>query len=208
MEDVLSVYTRAYDPRFPVLCLDETSKQLLADARPAEPVRPGQPARIDYEYRRLGTANVFLACEPLRGWRETWVTDRRTRQDWAQVIQELLEVHYPSAERLVLVLDNLNTHTPGSLYETFPPEKAERLAERLELHYTPKHGSWLNIAEIELSVLARQCTNCRVASLTDLAAAVAAWTRDRNASQKEVDWRFTTADARIKLNCLYPSVYV
>jgi hypothetical protein len=208
MEDVLSVYTRAYDPRFPVVCLDETSKQLLADARPAEPARPGQPARIDYEYRRLGTANVFLACEPLHGWRETWVTDRRTRRDWAQVIQELLEVHYPGAERLVLVLDNLNTHTPGSLYETFPPEKAKRLAERLELHYTPKHGSWLNIAEIELSVLARQCTNCRVASLTDLAAAVAAWTHDRNASQKEVDWRFRTADARIKLKCLYPSVYV
>jgi hypothetical protein len=208
MEDVLSVYTRPYDGRFPVVCLDETSKQLLADAQPAEPVRPGHPARIDYEYRRLGTANVFLACEPLRGWRQTWVTDRRTKRDWAGVIQELVEVHYPTAERIVLVLDNLNTHTPGSLYETFAPEQAKRLAERLELHYTPKHGSWLNIAEVELSVLARQCTNRRVASLDDLTAAVAAWTWERNANQKEVDWRFTTADARIKLKWLYPSVYL
>jgi hypothetical protein len=206
MEAVLSVYTRAYDPRCPVVCLDETSKQLLADARPAEAVQPGRSARIDYEYRRLGTANVFMACEPLRGWRQTWVTERRTKQDWAQVIRELLEVHYPSAERLVLVLDNLNTHTPGSLYETFAPQQAKRLAERLELHYTPKHGSWLNIAEIELSVLARQSTNRRIASREDLGVAVAAWTSDRNASEKEVDWRFTTDDARIKLKHLYPSV--
>jgi hypothetical protein len=206
MEDVLSVYTRPYDARFPVVCLDETSKQLLADARPAEPVRPGRPTRIDYEYRRLGTANVFVACEPLRGWRQTWVTERRTKRDWAWIIQELLDMHYPTAERLVLVLDNLNTHTPGSLYETFAPQHAKRLADRLELHYTPKHGSWLNIAEIELSVLARQCTHCRIASREDLGVAVAAWTSDRNASQKEVDWRFTTDDARIKLKHLYPSV--
>jgi hypothetical protein len=163
MEDVLEVYRRRYDPRFPQVCMDETSKQLLADTRPSEAVRPGHPAHVDYEYRRLGTATLFLFCEPLRGWRRVQVTERRTRLDWAHAIKELLEVHYPQTERIVLVLDNLNTHSPASLYQAFPPAEAKRLADRLEIHHTPKHGSWLNVAEIELSVLARQCLHRRIA---------------------------------------------
>ncbi len=206
MEDVLAVYTRLYDPRFPQVCMDETSKQLLADTRPSEAVRPGHPAHVDYEYRRLGTANLFLFCEPLRGWRRVQVTARRTKVDWAHAIRELVELYYPDAERIVLVLDNLNTHSPASLYQAFPPAEARRLAERLEIHYTPKHGSWLNVAEIELSVLARQCLDRRIADVATLTAEVAAWERERNATGKGVDWRFTTDDARIKLNHLYPSV--
>ena len=185
--------------------MDETSKQLLGDVRPPEAVAPGHPAHVDYEYARLGTANLFLFCEPLRGWRQVRVTERRTKVDWARAIRELVDVHYPDAERIVLVLDNLNTHTPASLYETFAPAEAKRLADKLEIHPTPKHGSWLNIAEIELSVLARQCLARRIDSLATLAREVAAWETERNASQRGVDWRFTTADARVKLKRLYPS---
>jgi hypothetical protein len=205
MEDVLGVYTRPHDPRRPLVCLDETSKQLLRDARAPLPAQPGRPQREDYEYEREGVVNLFLACAPLEGQRWVTVTDRRTMVDWAHLIKELVDVRYPDAERLVLVQDNLNTHTPASLYEAFPPAEAQRLAEKLELHYTPKHGSWLNIAEIELSVLSRQCLARRVPDAATLVAEVAAWEARRNARGGPVDWRFTTADARIKLKRLYPS---
>jgi DDE superfamily endonuclease len=205
MEDVLAVYTRPADPRRPLVCLDETSKQLLRDGRAPLPPAPGRPQRVDYEYEREGVVNLFLACAPLEGQRWVTVTDRRTRVDWAHLIKELIDVRYPDAERLVLVQDNLNTHTPASLYEAFPPAEAQRLAEKLELHYTPKHGSWLNIAEIELSVLSRQCLARRVPDAATLVAEVAAWQARRNARGGAVDWRFTTADARIKLKRLYPS---
>ena len=205
MEDVLEVYTRPADPRRPLVCLDETSKQLLRDARAPLPPAPGQPQRVDYEYEREGVVNLFLACAPLAGQRWVTVTARRTRVDWAHLIKELVDVRYPDAERVVLVQDNLNTHTPASLYEAFPPAEAQRLSEKLELHYTPKHGSWLNIAEIELSVLSRQCLARRVPDAATLVAEVAAWQARRNAHGSAVDWRFTTADARIKLKRLYPS---
>jgi hypothetical protein len=205
MEDVLDVYCRPYDPRFPQVCMDETSKQLLGEVRPPEPVIPGYPAHIDNEYERLGTANLFLFCEPLRGWRQVRVTERRTKVDWALAVRELVDVHYPNADRIVLVMDNLNTHTPASLYEAFDPAEAKRLADKLEIHQTPKHGSWLNIAEIELSVLARQGLDRRIDSRARLIQETAAWEAERNASQRGVDWRFTTADARVKLKRLYPS---
>jgi hypothetical protein len=206
MEDVLEVYTRPYDPRRPQVCLDETSKQLVADTREPLPAAPGQPARVDYEYERKGTANLFMVFEPLTGYRQVKVTERRTAVDFAYVIQALVDVQYPQAEKIVLVLDNLNTHTPASLYEAFAPAEARRLMERLEIHHTPKHGSWLNMAEIELSVLARQCLDRRIPDPTILAQEVAAWERQRNAAQCRVDWRFTTHDARIKLKRLYPSI--
>ncbi len=206
MEDVLDVYRRPYDPRSPQVCLDEASKQLLADTRAPLPPAPGLPARVDHEYAREGTANLFLACEPLRGWRLVRATERRTRVDWAHFVRELLDVHYPAAERLVLVMDNLNTHSPASLYEAFPPAEAKRLADKLELHYTPKHGSWLNMAELELSVLGRQCLDRRLPDLATLAAEARAWEEARNAAGGRVDWRFTAEDARIKLKTLYPSI--
>jgi DDE superfamily endonuclease len=206
MEDVLEVYTRPYDPRRPLVCQDETSKQLLRDARAGQPVAPGRPARVDYEYEREGVVNLFLCCEPLAGQRWVDVTARRTRRDWALQIQQLVDVRYPDAERIVLVMDNLNVHTPGALYDVFPPAEAKRLADKLELHYTPKHGSWLNIAEIELSVLSRQCLDRRVPDAATLVREVIAWQDRRNACARPVDWRFTTADARIKLKRLYPSV--
>jgi len=205
MEDVLDVYCRPYDPRFPQVCMDETSKQLLGEVRPPAPVIPGHPAHIDNEYERLGTANLFLFCEPLHGWRQVRVTERRTKVDWALAIRELVDLHYPAADRIVLVMDNLNTHTPASLYAAFDPAEAKRLADKLEIHPTPKHGSWLNIAEIELSVLARQCLDRRIDSRARLAQETAAWEIERNTSQRGVDWRFTTADARVKLKHLYPS---
>src|SRR5688572_3382947 len=205
MEDVLDVYTRPYDPKHPQVCLDETSRQLLADVTPPLPMAPGVPAKEDYEYVRQGVVNLFMVCEPLRGWREVMVSDRRTRLDWAHCIKELVDVHYPDAEKIVLVLDNLNTHTPGSLYEAFPPTEAKRLADKLESHYTPKHGSWLNIAEIELSVLARQCLDRRIPDRATMEQEVAAWDAERNSLGGKVDWRFTTEDARIKLKRLYPS---
>jgi len=202
----LDVYTRPYDPRRPQVCLDEASKQLLADTRTPQPVAPGHPARADYEYKREGTANLFMCCEPLRGWRHVTVTERRTKVDWAHCVRDLVDVYYPDAECIVLVQDNLNTHTPASLYEAFPPAEAKRIAERLEIHATPKHGSWLNMAEIELSVLGRQCLDQRIADRQTLAAEVAAWEDRRNTAATTVDWRFTTADARIKLKHLYPSI--
>jgi hypothetical protein len=205
MEDVLDVYCRPDDPRFPQVCLDETSKQLLGAVRPPELGIPGHPAHSDNEYERLGTATLLLFCEPLRGWRQVRVPERRTKVDWALAIRELVDVHYPNADRIVLVMDNLNTHTPASLYEAFDPAEAKRLADKLEIHQTPKHGSWLNIAEIELSVLARQCLDRRIDSRTRLMQETAAWAAERNASQRGVDWRFTTADARVKLKRLYPS---
>lgn len=210
MEDVLDVYERPYDRTRPVICLDETNKQLVAETRlplppvPAQAGKPGRPLRVDYEYERRGVANLFLLCEPLRGWRHLTVSARRTRVDWAHVIKDLVDVHYPDAEKIVLVQDNLNTHTLASLYVTFPPAEARRLARKLELHYTPKHGSWLNIAELELAVLSRQVLTARIPDPLTLEARVTAWFRSRNAKGGPVRWRFTTADARIKLHHLYP----
>jgi DDE superfamily endonuclease len=206
MEDVLGVYTRPYDRRFPQVCLDETSKQLLRETREPLPMEPGQVERVDYEYERGGVMNLFMVCEPLAGRRWVTVTDRRTKLDWARLIKELVDERYPEAERIVLVMDNLNTHNPGSLYEAFPPAEAKRLVEKLEIHHTPKHGSWLNMAEIELSILSRQCLDRRVPDEETLKADVAAWQERRNANDAAIDWRFTTADARIKLKRLYPSV--
>ena len=205
MEEVLDVYTRPYDPRRPQVCLDETSRQLLADVTAPLPAAPGRTARADYEYTRSGVCNLFLVTEPLRGRRHVVVSDRRTRLDFAHCIKELVDVHYPDAERIVLVMDNLNTHSPASLYATFPPDEAKRLADRLEIHYTPKHGSWLNMAEIELGVLAAQCLDRRLPDRETLAQEVAAWETARNAATTAISWRFTTADARIKLRHLYPS---
>jgi DDE superfamily endonuclease len=207
LEDVLEVYTRPYDPQRPQVCMDETNKQLLRDVRRPVPARPGQPGRMDYEYERGGVVNRFLVCEPLAGRRWVDVTDHRRKPDGAHQIQYLVDVRYPDAECIVLVMDNLNTHTPAALYEAFPPAEAKRLADKLEIHYTPKHGSWLNIAEIELSVLSRQCLDRRVPDFATLAAEVAAWQECRNAAGGAVDWRFTTDDARIKLKRLYPSLH-
>src|SRR5215210_2938755 len=206
MEDVLEVYHRPYDPRFPQVCMDETSKQLVGETRTPLPMTAGRPARIDYEYERHGVRNLFLFVEPLAGQRLVRVTERRTKRDWAEAMRELLEVHYPTAERIVLVLDNLNTHVGSALYETFPPAVARRLLDRLELHYTPPHGSWLNMAEIELSVLSRQCLDRRIPDAGTLITEVAAWEAERNAMHATVQWRFTTADARIKLKNLYPEI--
>jgi hypothetical protein len=206
MEDVLAVYTRPYDPLRPQVCLDETSRQLLAEVTLPQPVAPGRSARQDYEYLRQGVCNVFLVCEPLRGWRQVMVSARRTRIDWAHCVKDLLDICYPDAEQVVLVQDNLNTHTPASLYAAFAPAEAKRLADRLELHSTPKHGSWLNMAEIELSILAEQCLDRRLADQATLEREVAAWQAARNASGRGVDWRFTTEDARIKLKHLYPAI--
>jgi len=206
MENVLEVYQRPYDVDFPVVCMDETSKQLVAETRQPLPPLPGEPARYDYEYERHGTANLFLFTEPLGGWRHVSVTDRHTRLDWALQVRELLEVHYPNAKRVTLVCDNLNIHGFASLYEAFPPQEARRLMARLELVHTPKHGSWLNIAEIELNVLTRQCFCRMIGDAAVLREQVAAWETQRNAKQKGVDWQFTTADARIKLKRLYPKI--
>jgi hypothetical protein len=206
MEDVLDVYHRPYDPRCPQVCFDECSKQLVGEVRPPLPPVPGQPAREDYEYVRNGVANLFLVCEPLRGWRHVTVTDQRTAVDFAHVIRELVDVHYPDAERIVLVLDNLNTHTPASLYQAFPPAEAKRLADKLEIHYTPKHGSWLDMAEIELSILARQYLDQRIPDKATLKGGIALWQARRNLAGTGIKWRFTTADARIKLHSLYPPI--
>ena len=207
MEDVLDVYARPYDPAHPVVCLDETSRQVLAETRAPLPVAPGRAARHDPEYERQGVVNCFLTSEPLRGWRQVRLSDRRTRIDFAHCVQELVDVHYPRAAHIVLVLDHLNTHSPASLYAAFPPAEAKRLADRLEIHYTPKHGSWLNMAEIELSVLARQCLNRRLADRAMMEREVAAWTAARNAATAPIDWQFTTADARTKLKRLYPVIH-
>lgn len=204
MEDVLDVYQRPYDPQRPVVALDEKSKELRDTPRDSLPAEAGQPLRQDYEYERHGTCNLFLAFEPLRGWRSARVTARRTRQDFAEQLRILADEAYPEAETIVLVVDNLNTHGPGSLYERFTPEEAHRLAAKFEWHYTPEHGSWLNVAECELSVLAKQCLNRRIPDQATLTREVAAWEARRNGQQAKVDWQFTTADARIKLKRLYP----
>ncbi len=214
MEEVLDVYTRPYDPKRPMVCMDETSKQLIGETRLPLPARRGQLQRYDYEYVRHGVSNLFMLFEPLQARRYVKVTDRRTSQDWAQLMRQLVDEHYPEAEVVTLVLDNLNTHTPASLYQTFEPEEAHRIARRLEIHYTPKHGSWLKpvlsivegMAEIELSVLSRQCLDRRIPDQTTLAQEVAGWQDGRNRAGATVDWRFTTDDARIKLKKLYPSI--
>jgi len=204
MEDILDVYERPYDPRYPQVCLDEASKQLIGETRTPLPPEPGRPERFDYEYVRNGTANLFMISEPLLGWRHVEVTQRRTAKDFAEVLRWLAEELHPEAEKVVLVVDNLNTHKLASLYEAFPPEQARRIAEKLEIHHTPKHGSWLNVAEIELSVLARQCLDRRLGDDGTLRSEVTVWEEERNERGIEVRWRFTTADARIKLHRLYP----
>ncbi len=204
MEDVLAVYTRPHDPACPLVCLDETSKQLVAETRAPMPVAPGFPARHDYEYKRNGTANLFMLFAPLEGWRHVKPTARRTAIDYAHVLKELSDVHFPRAETIVLVQDNLNTHAPSSLYEAFPPDEARRIAERFEWHYSPKHGSWLNMAEAEMSILARQCLARRIPDVATLEQQVSAWILQRNKHHAKADWRFTTQDARIKLKNLYP----
>jgi hypothetical protein len=207
MEDVLDVYQRPYDPACPVVCMDEASKQLIAEVRDPLPPQPGRVAKYDSEYERRGTANIFMAVEPLAGQRTTQVTARRTKVDWAQFIYLLLMTVYPEAAVVVLVMDNLNTHGIGSLYEAFDPVTARALAARLEIHHTPKHGSWLNMAETELSVLSRQCLDRRMDSQEFLTSQVAAWQESRSAQQAKIDWQFTTADARTKLKRLYPSYH-
>jgi hypothetical protein len=208
MEDVLEVYTRPYDSKRPQICMDETSKQLLDDVQEPLPMKPGHPERYDYVYEQEGVANLFMFVEPLMGKRHVKVTERRTKIDWAHAIRELSDVYYPGADVIIVVLDNLNTHSPGSFYEAFEPQEARRLVNRFEFHYTPKHGSWLNMAEIELSVLARQCLAGRIPDQETLIAQVSAWEKERNASVVTVHWRFTTADARIKLAHLYPRIQV
>jgi DDE superfamily endonuclease len=208
MEDVIEVYQRPYDTKRPVVCLDEQSKQLIQETRTPIPAAPGQPERVDYEYERNGTANLFMMFEPLAGRRRVKVTDRRTKVDFAQVIRELVDEQYPRAERIVVVMDNLNTHKLSSLYEAFAPAEARRLIERLEVHHTPKHGSWLNMAETELSVLSTQCLDRRIGEKDELRVEVAAWEQRRNTAKCRVDWQFTTADARVKLKRLYPSIQI
>ncbi|HEV2734602.1 MAG TPA: IS630 family transposase [Longimicrobiaceae bacterium] len=205
MEDVLGVSARPYDPRRPQVCLDETSRQVLAEARAPLPLAPGRPRREDAEYVRDGVVNFFVVCEPLRGWRQVRVSDQRTRLDWAACVRDLVDTHYPEAERIVLVMDQLNIHSPASLYQAFPPAEAKRLADKLEIHHTPKHGSWLNMAEIELSILQRQCLDRRLGDRATVECEVAAWVAARNAAAAPIDWRFTTEDARIKLKRLYPT---
>ena len=204
MEDILDLYHRPYDPAIPLVCMDEKLIQLVKETRLPLPALPGKASRYDYEYERNGTAVNFVFTEPLAGWRKVNVRARRTCVDWAWEIKELLDVDYPETEKVVVVCDNLNTHTTASLYEAFEPSEAHRLANRLELHYTPKHGSWLNIAEIELSVLTKQCLDARIPDLETLGKETKAWEQTRNQTQKTVDWQFTTKDARIKLKRLYP----
>ena len=206
MEETLEVYQRPYEPNRPMVCFDEGTKQLVKDVRTPIPAVVGRPEISDYEYERNGTGNLFMMSEPLSGQREVLVTEHRTAVDYALAIRHLVDVCYPHADKIVLVHDNLNTHKPASLYEAFPPEEARRLIDKLEVHYTPKHGSWLNMAEIELGVLQRQCLNRRIPDLATLKSEVAAWQRARNSEQVKVNWQFTTADARIKLKRLYPVV--
>jgi len=208
MEDVLEVYKRPYDARRPLICMDELTRQLVADSREALPSRPGRPERFDYEYVRGGVADIFLFFEPLQGKRLLEVTDHRTRKDWANVMRKLSDAWYADAERIVVVCDNLNIHSPASFYAAFDPAEARRLVERFEFHFTPKHGSWLNMAEIELSVLSRQCLNRRIPDRETMAQETGAWTAQRNARVVKVDWQFTTADARTKLRHLYPKIDV
>jgi hypothetical protein len=206
MEDVLEVYTRPRDPDRPLVCLDETSKQLIAETRTPIPMKPGRPVRCDYEYERNGVANLFMVFAPLEGWRHVAVTDRRAATDYAQVLKDIADVHFPDAKKIVLVQDNLSTHTRAALYETFPPAQARRLVERFEWHYSPKHGSWLDLAESELGVLSSQCLDRRIADKQTLIDEVDAWVRHRNAHHANADWHFSTDTARVKLKHLYPSI--
>jgi hypothetical protein len=206
MEDVLEVYHLPYDPEYPVVCMDESCKQLIGEVREPIPYAPGRPMRMDDEYVRNGVAEIFMEVEPLAGKRHVEVTERRTRKDWAKQIKQMLDDRYFGATKVRLVMDNLNTHNIASLYETFEPQEARRLAERLEIHYTPKHGSWLNMAEIELSVLKGQCLDRRIADMTNMRTEVAAWESDRNNGTKKIEWQFTASDARVKLKRLYPKL--
>ncbi len=206
MEDILAVYTRPHDPDRPLVCLDETSKQLVAETRAPIPMKAGRSARFDYEYARNGTANLFMLFAPLEGWRHVKVTDRHAARDYATVLKKLADVHFPAAKTIVLVQDNLSVHSKASLYAAFPAEEARRLVERFEWHYTPKHGSWLDLAESELSVLTSQCLDRRIPDKPTLIDHVAAWQADRNKRNAKADWHFTTKDARIKLKHLYPSI--
>jgi hypothetical protein len=207
MEDVLEVYKRPYDPRRPVVCMDETFKQLIGQSREPLPARPGAVERFDHVYVRRGVANLFVAFEPLQSWRTVTVTGQRRRLDWAHFIRSLINGRYRRADKLVLVMDQLNTHTAASLYEAFPPAEAKRLADKLEIHHTPKHGSWLNMAEIELSALGRECLARRIAHRATLDEQIHHWVASRNRSKASVNWQFTTVDARIKLRRLYPSIH-
>lgn len=212
MEDVIQTYMRPYDAKRPVVCFDEASRQLFAEVRPQQPPKsrqgkkPGRHAKVDCEYERKGTCNLFMMCEPLRGWRHVKVTDRRTRRDYADCLQELVDVHYPQAEKIQLVQDNLNTHSGGSLYERFPPQEARRLLDKIDFHYTPKHGSWVNMAETEIGVVQGQCLDQRMDCQAQLAGEVAAWETARNARKVRIHWAFTLAVARQKLRKLYPSI--
>lgn len=206
MEQVLDVYQRPYDPRYPVVCMDESSKQCVKETRPVLPMKPGQPERYDAEYERNGVAHLFMFCEPLVGQRKVRVTDNHGALEWAEGVRMLVEEQYPEAQKITLVMDNLSTHTGASLYKAFPPEHAHRLLEKLEFCYTPKHGSWLNVAEIEFSVLSRQCLNCRLGDRDTVSRAASAWAARRNSQNSGVDWQFTTDNARIKLKHLYPVV--
>jgi hypothetical protein len=206
MEEVLDVYKRAYNSKKPLVCFDERPKQLISELRKPILAKPGRSARYDYEYRRNGVANIFMMFEPLVGKRHVKVTDRRTKKDWAYCMRQLVDEIYPKAEQIVLVMDNLNTHKKASLYEAFEPAEARRVADKLEIHYTPKHGSWLNMAEIEMSVMSRQCLSDRMDNMDRLNSEVLSWSQARNANKSKVHWRFTTTDARIKLKKLYPTV--
>lgn len=206
MEDVLSVYHRPHDPKRPLVCMDESSKQLVKETRFPLPLAPGSAQKYDYEYERNGVCNLFMFFAPLENWRHVKITDRRTMIDWAHAMRDLVDTHFPEAETIVVVLDNLNTHKPASLYEAFPPAEAKRILDKLEFHYTPKHGSWLNMAEIEFSALQRQCLNCRIPERSILTASIMAWQHNRNSLKATVNWRFSIDDARIKLHKLYPSI--
>ena len=206
MEETLDTYKRPHDPKRPLVCLDETSKQLTAETRQPLPMLPGQPARFDYEYKRNGTANAFMLFAPLEGWREVKITDRRTAVDYAQVLKDLADVHFARAPMITLVQDNLNIHSKASLYEAFPAAEARRLVERFQWHYTPKHGSWLNLAESELAVLSSQCLDRRIPDKLTLIDEVAAWEQERNANHAKANWHFTTSTARVKLKHLYPAI--
>lgn len=203
---MLDVYQRPYDPLQPVVCLDETNRQLIGDMRNPLAIKPGSPEKVDYEYRRNGVADIFMMFEPLAARRHTKVTETRTRVDFAYCLRDLSDLHYPRAEKILLVMDNLNTHTLASLYQAFEPQEARRLAERFEIHHTPKHASWLNMAEIEIGVMSRQCLHRRIATMDEMSREVRTWNARRNVAGLTVDWRFTTADARIKLKRLYPKI--
>lgn len=206
MEDLLDLYAEPFSPARPVVCMDEASKQLVGEMKLPLPTAPGRPKRVDYEYRRNGTVNLFVFVQPRGGWRMVRLTDHRARTDWALVVRELLDVQFPDAEIVRLVMDNLNTHSPGSLYEAFEPSEARRLAKRLEIHYTPKHASWLNIAENEIGVLSSQCLDRRIEDCEEFRREVTAWERERNDKRVEVNWKFTVEMARVKLRRVYPTV--